>query len=185
MINRLQRLTTIFFLSIASLLLISCSSPSVQMYSKESPKLDLVSYFNGDIDAYGIFTNRSGEVVKRFKVLIKAKWETKDGKRVGILDEDFTYSDGTTQKRVWTLTEIAPGRYSGAASDVIGQASGELAGNALNWRYTLALPVDGKIYHVQFDDWMYLMDDKVMLNRAQMSKFGIYLGEVTLAFYKR
>ena len=89
------------------------------------------------------------------------------------------------QKRVWTLAEIAPGRYSGTASDVISQASGELAGNALNWRYTLALPVDGKIYHVQFDDWMYLMDDKVMLNRAQMSKFGIYLGEVTLAFYKR
>ena len=185
MLNRLQRLTTIFFLSIVSLLLASCSSPSVQMYSKESPKLDLASYFNGNIDAYGIFTNRSGEVVKRFKVLIKAKWETKDGKRVGILDEDFTYSDGTTQKRVWTLAEIAPGRYSGTASDVISQASGELAGNALNWRYTLALPVDGKIYHVQFDDWMYLMDDKVMLNRAQMSKFGIYLGEVTLAFYKR
>jgi hypothetical protein len=38
---------------------------------------------------------------------------------------------------------------------------------------------------VQFDDWMYLMDNKVMLNRAAMSKFGIYLGEVTLSFYKR
>ncbi len=185
MINRLQRLVTIFLITLTSFFLASCSSPSVQMYSKETPKLDLASYFNGEIDAYGIFTNRSGEVVKRFKVLIKAKWETKDGKRVGILDEDFTYSDGTTQKRIWTLTEIAPGRYSGTASDVIGEASGELAGNALNWRYTLALPVDGKIYHVQFDDWMYLMDDKVMLNRAQMSKFGIYLGEVTLAFYKR
>lgn len=185
MINRLQRLVTIFLITLTSFFLTSCSSPSVQMYIKETPKLDLASYFNGEIDAYGIFTNRSGEVVKRFKVLIKAKWETKDGKRVGILDEDFTYSDGTTQKRIWTLTEIAPGRYSGTASDVIGEASGELAGNALNWRYTLALPVDGKIYHVQFDDWMYLMDDKVMLNRAQMSKFGIYLGEVTLAFYKR
>jgi hypothetical protein len=32
---------------------------------------------------------------------------------------------------------------------------------------------------------MYQMDDKVMLNKAEMSKFGIYLGEVTLAFYKR
>jgi hypothetical protein len=80
---------------------------------------------------------------------------------------------------------VAPGRYSGTARDGIGEAVGELAGNALNWRYTLALPVDGKIYHVQFNDWMYLMDDKVMLNKAEMSKFGIYLGEVTLAFYKR
>jgi hypothetical protein len=29
------------------------------------------------------------------------------------------------------------------------------------------------------------MDDRVMLNRAVMSKFGFRLGEVTLAFYKR
>jgi hypothetical protein len=38
---------------------------------------------------------------------------------------------------------------------------------------------------VQFDDWMYLVDDKVMLNKATMSKFGIRLGEVTLSFTKK
>jgi hypothetical protein len=37
---------------------------------------------------------------------------------------------------------------------------------------------------VQFDDWMFLIDDKVMLNRAVMSKFGVRLGEVTLSFTK-
>jgi hypothetical protein len=183
--NLFHRLKNILLVSLVAIGVASCSSPTVQMYSKELPKLDLATYFNGDIDAYGIFTNRSGEVVKRFKVVIKAKWEMKDGKRVGVLDEDFTYSDGTKQKRIWTLTELSPGRYSGTASDVIGEAVGEMAGNALNWRYTLALPVDGTTYHVQFNDWMYLMDDKVMLNKAAMSKFGIYLGEVTLAFYKR
>ncbi|MGE5293971.1 MAG: DUF3833 family protein, partial [Solirubrobacterales bacterium] len=50
--------------------------------------------------------------------------------------------------------------------------AGEAAGNALRWRYVLALPVDGKVYNVDFDDWMFLMDDKVMLNRSLMSKFG-------------
>ena len=60
-----------------------------------------------------------------------------------------------------------------------------MAGNALRWRYTLALPVDGKVYNVQFDDWMYLIDDKVMLNRSFMSKFGIELGQVTLSFKKQ
>jgi hypothetical protein len=49
----------------------------------------------------------------------------------------------------------------------------------------MALPVDGKVYNVQFDDWMYLMSDKVMLNKASMSKFGFRLGEVTLSFTKR
>jgi hypothetical protein len=103
----------------------------------------------------------------------------------GTLDEHFTYSDGTKQRRVWTLKKIGDNRYIGTASDVIGEASGATGGNAFNWRYTLALPVDGKTYHVSFDDWMFMMDDKVMLNRAVMSKFGFRLGEVTLSFRKR
>ena len=118
-------------------------------------------------------------------VLITANWQVIDGKKVGTLDESFDYSDGTKQKRIWTLTEVSPGKYVGSADDVVGVALGDAAGNALNWAYTLALPVDGTIYHVQFNDWMYLVTPKVMLNKAKMSKFGIDLGEVTLSFYKR
>ncbi len=166
-------------------LLSGCSSTKVSEYAAENPKLDLADYFNGTIDAHGIFTDRGGKVVKRFKVVIDAKWTVPEGKKVCVLDEAFTYSDGSTQRRIWTLTEVSPNRYKGTAADVVGEALGEVAGNALNWSYTLALPVDGKVYNVQFNDWMYQMDDRVMLNKATMSKFGIYLGEVTLAFYKR
>ena len=179
-----------FFSKLLSVCLIAfalfgCSSPSVTQYTNEKPNLDLSEYFNGTIDAYGIFTDRSGEVKKRFTVLLVAQWKVIDGKKVGTLDESFEYSDGTKQKRIWTLTETAPGKYIGRADDVVGDALGESAGNALNWTYTLALPVDGTIYHVQFNDWMYLVTPKVMLNKAKMSKFGIDLGEVTLSFYKR
>ena len=179
-----------FFSKLVSVCLIAfalfgCSSPSVTQYANEKPNLDLSEYFNGTIDAYGIFTDRSGEVKKRFTVLLVAQWKVIDGKKVGTLDESFEYSDGTKQKRIWTLTETAPGKYIGRADDVVGDALGESAGNALNWTYTLALPVDGTIYHVQFNDWMYLVTPKVMLNKAKMSKFGIDLGEVTLSFYKR
>lgn len=173
------------FILFCGFFLASCSSPQVAQYKDEKPRLDLAEYFSGTIDAYGIFTDRSGEVKKRFTVLIKANWTVVDGTRVGILDESFDYSDGTKQKRIWTLTEVQPGKFIGKADDVIGEAQGELAGNALNWAYTLALPVDGNVYHVQFNDWMYLLTPKVMLNKAKMSKFGIELGEVTLSFYKR
>ena len=165
--------------------LFDCSSPTVLQYQAEKPVLNLSDYFDGTIDAYGIFTDRSGAVKKRFTVLIKAKWQTVDGVKTGTLDESFEYSDGTKQKRIWRLTEVSPGKYIGTADDVIGQALGESAGNALNWTYTLALPVDDSIYQVQFNDWMYLITPKVMLNKAKMSKFGIELGEVTLSFYKR
>jgi hypothetical protein len=168
-----------------SSLLLGCAGPQVSQYANEKPALDISEYFNGTIDAYGIFTNRSGEVVKRFTVLMQANWRVVDGKKVGVLDESFEYSDGSKQKRIWTITEVSPGKYVGKADDVVGDANGLAAGNALNWAYTLALPVDGTIYHVQFDDWMYLMNSKVMINKAKMSKFGIELGEVTLSFYKR
>jgi hypothetical protein len=32
---------------------------------------------------------------------------------------------------------------------------------------------------------MYLMDQRVMLNKAVMTKWGVRLGEVTLSFVKR
>ncbi|HEX4857256.1 MAG TPA: DUF3833 domain-containing protein [Limnobacter sp.] len=163
-----------------ALVLTACASPQPKDYVQEKPVLDLKEYFNGTVDAWGVFQDRSGKVVKRFTVVMKCTWNGD----TGVLDEDFTYSDGTTQKRVWTLKKNG-NSYTGTAADVLGQASGETAGNAFQWKYTMLLPVDGTTYEVQFDDWMYLMDDKVMLNRATMSKFGIELGEVLLSFRKR
>ena len=162
------------------LALAGCAGPQVGDYAAEQPALDLARYFNGTLDAYGVFTDRSGRVVRRFTVVMVCTWNGNEG----VLDEDFTYSDGTRQRRVWRLVRQADGRYLGRADDVVGEATGQVAGNAFRWGYTLRLPVDGRTYDVQFDDWMYLMDERVMLNKAAMSKFGIFLGEVTLAFYK-
>jgi hypothetical protein len=164
-----------------STLLAGCASaPTPADYAAEKPPLDLKTYFNGPLTAHGIFTDRSGKVVRRFTVAMTGTWTG----NVGTLDERFTYSDGTTERRVWRLVDQGQGRYSGRADDVVGEAFGVAAGNALNWRYTLKLPVGDKVYEVQFDDWMYLMDERVMLNKAAMSKFGVHLGEVTLSFYK-
>jgi hypothetical protein len=161
--------------------LAGCSSVSIQEYKDEKPLLKLESYLNGELDAYGMFQDRSGKVVKRFQVKMKCTW--KDG--VGTLDEDFAYSDGTKIKRIWTLKKTGENTYKGSAADVVGEAIGEASGNAFRWNYTLDLPVGNTSYHVKLDDWMYLMDDKIMLNKSKMSKFGFYLGEVTLTFVKK
>jgi len=165
----------------AGLALSGCASQDIEAYASQNPVLDLRSYFNGKLTAYGLFTDRAGTVIKRFTVLMVCSWTGNEG----VLDESFSYSDGTTQKRIWRLTQLPDGRYAGRADDVVGEASGQTRGNAFHWNYTLSLPVDGKVYEVQFDDWMYLMTDTVMLNKATMSKFGLRLGEVTLAFTKQ
>ncbi len=168
-----------------SALLGGCATPQVGDYAQEKPVLDLRQYFNGTLDAYGIFQDRSGKVVRRFTVLMQCSWSGPAGQENGVLDEDFTYSDGKKERRIWRLQRQLDGSYIGRADDVVGQATGQVAGNAFRWAYTLKLPVDGKVYEVQFDDWMYLIDNKVMLNKAVMSKFGIRLGEVILSFTKR
>jgi hypothetical protein len=165
----------------AALALSACAGPQISDFAAEKPALDLRDYFNGTLDAYGLFTDRSGKVVKRFTVVIKSSWSGDNG----VLDEDFSYSDGTIQKRIWRLKRLADGRYTGTADDVVGEAQGQASGNAFNWKYTLALPVDGRVWNVEFDDWMFLMDGRVMLNKAVMSKWGVRLGEVTLSFVKR
>lgn len=161
--------------------LAGCAGPSVKDYADQKPILDLKTYFNGVIDAWGIFTDRNGKVVKRFTVEMKCQWN----KDQGILDEDFIYSDGKTEKRIWKLTDKGGGFYTGTAGDVVGEAQGQVKGNAFNWSYTLALAVDGTTIHVQMDDWMYLMNERVMLNKARMTKLGIHLGDVTLSFMRR
>jgi hypothetical protein len=157
------------------------TAPQVSDYANEKPIFDLKKYFNGVVDGWGIFTDRSGKVVKRFLVTINCTWTGDDG----VLDEDFVYGDGTKQKRIWRMKKLADGRYEGRADDVVGVGNGQQSGNAFRWGYTLRLPVDGTTYQVQFDDWMYQMDDHVVINKATMSKLGFTLGELVVNFKKR
>ena len=177
----LARASTVSLATGGALALSACAGPQISDYAAQTPILDLRTYFNGTVDAWGLFTDRSGRVVKRFTVVMDCKWQVDEG----VLDEAFTYSDGTKQRRIWRLKALPNGRYEGRADDVVGMASGQTKGNAFQWQYTLALPIDGSVWHVQFDDWMYLMDERVMLNKAVMSKLGVTLGEVTLSFTRR
>ena len=161
--------------------LTGCANPQVADYAQERPLLELDRYFTGRVLAHGVFQKRGGAVARRFTVVMDCHWEGNQG----VLDEAFTYSDGSTERRIWRLTKHADSRYTGRADDVVGEAQGQTSGNAFRWNYTLRLPVDGKEYEVQFDDWMFLVDDRVLLNRATMSKFGVTLGEVLLSFTKQ
>ncbi|WP_371324406.1 DUF3833 domain-containing protein [Dechloromonas sp. ZY10] len=166
---------------LACLCLGACASPGVEPYRSEQPALELPRYFNGTLDGWGMFQDRSGVVKKRFHVVIEARWQGE----VGTLDEHFRWSDGSTSRRVWTLSRQPDGSWRGRADDVVGEALGEVAGNALRWRYVLALPVDGRVWEVDFDDWMFLIDERTLLNRSFMSKWGFRLGEVSLSFTRR
>ena len=159
-------------------LLLSACTASVRDYSGREPHLDLRSYFDGPLVAWGIVQDRSGEMRRSFRVDMVGRW---DGD-TGVLEEDFFWDDGETERRVWSFTRIDEHRYTGTASDVVGKARGEAFGNALHWRYTLALPWNERSVNVTLDDWMWLIQDGVLVNRSEIRKFGFRVGEVTIFF---
>ena len=171
----------IYFLAFLTAgLLVSSCSVSPEEYQGESPRFDMADYFNGNLNAWGIFQDYRGKVTKRFQVKMTGTWNGNNG----VLDELFSYADGSTQRRTWKLTKLSDNQFIGSAGDVVGVAKGIARGNALRWRYTMALEVDNDVYNVQFDDWMYMLDKDTVINRSFMKKFGITVGEVTLVFHR-
>lgn len=176
---KLRKLATLLFVSS---MLISCSSIEGERYIDERPALDLFDFFEGDVKAWGIVQDRSGNLLQKFVVDIDGSIETTPQGRQLVLDETFTYIQGEgVEKRVWTITPTgAKGAFTGAASDILGTASGQAYGNAFQFTYQMDLPVAGTEVTVNFDDWFWAMDDDTLFNRSAIKKFGVTFAEVTI-----
>lgn len=170
------RLTVL--LALAGLLASCAVDPRV--YAGHEPEFRIEKYFLGETRAWGIVQDRSGEVRRRFTVDMSGEWQGGEF----VLKENFLFDDGETDYREWRITPVGEHGYEGRAGDINGVARGEAYGNALKWQYSLDVEVDGDTWTFSFDDWMFLHEDEVLVNRATFSKFGFMAGEITLFFKK-
>ncbi|MFO1070185.1 MAG: DUF3833 domain-containing protein [Geminicoccaceae bacterium] len=160
------------------LILGGCSGMKLEDFANTQPVFRPETYFAGKTRAWGFFQDRFGNIRREFTVDIVGTFDND----VLTLDEQFVYADGERDTRVWTIRKLDDSRYEGTADDVVGTAQGRIAGKAMNWQYQFDLPVGSTMLRATFDDWMFLQDDEVMLNRTTVSKFGIKLGEVVIFF---
>ena len=151
-----------------------------KVYQDMTPKFVLEDFFNGHIKGVGVVQNWRGQVVRRFDFTIDASWEGNEGQ----LLEDFNFYDGEVKHRTWHITALGDGQYTGTAGDIVGVATGQSHGNALQWQYLMSVPTDGKTYDIKFDDWMWLMNDNTVVNRSYMKKFGLTVGEISIFMTK-
>lgn len=163
------------------IMLSSCSGHNLDYYKGTTPEADIKTYFNGPIKAWGIVQDWRGRVVNRFDIDMVGKWEGD----TGTLTEHFTYYDGKKQERIWTINKLADGTYEGRASDILDKATGAVNGNAARWSYVMDLPVDDTTYRITFDDWMWQMNDGVLINRSYLKKFGLTVSELTIFMQKQ
>lgn len=161
-------------------LLVGCAGVDVEDYADSDPRLDIAEYFTGTTRAWGMVQDYSGEVQRRFSVDIEGSYEND----TLTLDESFVFSDGQTDRRVWTFKRIDEHHWTGTASDVEGPVEARQYGHAFHMRYPLEIEVTGRMITFTMDDWMYLQQDGRLINRTAMRKFGLTVGEITLAFEK-
>lgn len=160
--------------------LVGCGSMNLEDFEGSTPAFRPESYFLGSAQAWGMFQDRFGKIRREFTVSI-------DGSMDGdilVLDENFVYADGETDQRVWRITKVGDDTYEGRADDIVGIATGRAVGRALRWRYAFDLPMGDNTIRVTFDDWMFQQDERVMINRSTISKFGVELGQVHIFFLR-
>ncbi len=172
-INKILMLMSLGFL-------FGCSSIDPKIYAENQPKMDIRQYLNGKLEAHGILQDRSGKMIKSFYVTMNGAWNGNQGK----LEEDFTFSDGKSDHRVWDINFSDDHNFTAKAHDTVGIAKGQQYGNAFKMDYVLQVDVDGKKYDISLVDWIYLVDEKTAINVSKMKKFGLTVGTLTISFKK-
>ena len=181
MIKINKKITKLLTLTAITMSLLSCKSITPQYYTENQPKLDIRKYLNGPVKAWGILEDRSGKVTRRFVVEMVGTWVGNKG----TLDEKFIFDDGEKSSRIWSIEVSDDNNFQATAADVVGKAKGSQYGNAIQMQYVLNLEVaKGKKYNVDLDDWMYLLDEKTLVNKSTIKKFGITFGKLTIFFKK-
>ena len=165
----------IIFLGIAG-----CSSMKIEDFANTKPEFNLMQFFEGEVEAWGIVEDRFGNLKRQFKVEMNGKINN----GILTLKEDFYYADGETDKRVWEFSKLGEDTYQGLANDIIGKAIGKEVGNAFNMKYKMDLDLGFAELRVSFNDWMFRIDHETIVNKASISKFGLNIANVTLFFRK-
>ena len=143
-------------------------------YAGTGPAISLTQHLNGEILSEGLIYGPMGRVTSSFTARMEGSWNGE----TGTLTEAFTYSNGNTQNRKWTLTLGPEKTFTARADDVVGEARGTVSGSTIRLEYTILLPQTAGGHRLNVTDWLYLTDSGVILNRSEFRKFGIKVAEL-------
>ncbi|MDV4146689.1 MULTISPECIES: DUF3833 domain-containing protein [Shimia] len=144
-------------------------------YAGTGPAFDLRKHLSGPMKSEGMIYGPRGRVSSRFVADMNGTWEGE----TGTLTEDFVYAgSGQEQARRWSLMIGENGKFTATAPDVIGTAHGEVSGATVRLTYRIKLLEDAGGHVLDVTDWMYLMENGVIMNRSEMRKYGVKVAEL-------
>jgi hypothetical protein len=149
-------------------------------YAGQGQDFDIRKHLNGPMICEGVIYGPTGRVNTRFVANMNAKWVGNSGH----MTEEFRYDTGGSLDREWTLRLSGDGDFMATAPDIVGVGKGRQAGSAVELKYAIKLPESAGGHVLDTTDWMYLMENGTIINRSQMRKFGIKVGELVATIRK-
>lgn len=143
-------------------------------YADTQPSFSIRDHLSGPMISEGVVYGPTGRMTNSFVAKMQGSY-TAEG---GTLSEDFTYSNGKTQHREWTLRFGNDNRFTATAPDLVGEARGVISGATAMLRYRIILPEESGGHTLDAVDWMYLMADGTIMNKSELRKYGIKVAEL-------
>lgn len=153
----------------------------IEDFADRGPPLRPEEFMTGRLEGWGVLEGPLGGLQKRYTVQAEGVW---DG---GVLafTETWTFEDGHVDTLRWRIRPLGEGRYSGEEARLDGEAEGEAAGFAFHWRYSRDTPQpDGKSIKLNFDDWFWRVDERVMVVKGKAGRLGVPFASAHVTYRK-
>lgn len=147
----------------------------------DSEALDLLDFLDGHVEGYGVVEDLLGRLRERVHVVMRG---SRAGERI-VVDETLTYSSGHVERRQWQLARDAAGRIRGRAGGIEGEIVGAESGGSAVLSYGFRLPVGRISIAVRVRDAFHRINERVVVDRTVLRKWGVKLAEISLVYEKR
>jgi hypothetical protein len=165
--------------AVLCLALAGCAPAAPRPGEPDGPAFAPEQWFQGRTEGQGEFRRVVGGVQSRFTMVIEGGW---DG-QVLTMDETFIAPEGRWN-RLWTITKLENGRYSGRLTTGHGPAEITAAGDTVRMRYRADAPLLHRPFTARFEQTLRLRPDGTVLNTADVYKWGVRIGRSTVVFRK-
>jgi len=174
----MRKLVAVFFCVV---LLWGCGSMNIHDFEGKEPRFLPEEYFEGRLRGHGVFFDRFNDLRRSFVIDLEG---TVEGDLV-LLKEHLKYDDGEEIHRTYKIRKVNEHNYVATSeSGLVGEANITSYGNALQWRYNYSQKIGNRNWVLRFDDWMFLQNEELVLNRARVTKWGINVGDLFMSISK-
>ena len=156
-------------------------SVSTKIYEANKPVFNIVSYFCGATEGYGIFFDYRDRATIRFKITATGNCETP-----GVLkmNQNIVFEDGSTESHNREFSMIDDNHLSLTGNAIIDPEPIEQYGNAAHMEYTKIIQRGLNSIEFAVKEDMYMIDNNQVMNKINVKKMLFTFGDVVIIWRK-